>query len=70
MTSLGVYYSYAKIPHRRYMEHGLEYITFYVPKNIVPRTICSYPPLVRDKPLGATEFVRLVYYVHVKRRLV
>ena len=32
MKSLGVYYWYVKIPQCGYMEHGLEYIMFYVKK--------------------------------------
>ena len=46
------------------MEHGLEYIMFYVQKHIriAPLAICSNPPLVHDKPLGANAFVRLPYY--------
>ena len=33
-------------------------------KNIaVPPAICSNPPLVRDKPLGAPAFVRFAYSV-------
>ena len=35
MESLGVYYWYVKMPRRGCVEHGLEYITFYVKKNIV-----------------------------------
>ena len=41
------------------MEHGLEYITFYIQNHIAPLAVCSGPPLVRDKPLGAPAFVRL-----------
>ena len=65
MKSLWVYFWYVKIPQRGYMEHGLEYITFYVLKKLhkAPVAICSNPPLVRDKPLGAHAFVGLAYWV-------
>ena len=45
------------------MEHGLKYITFYVQKHIAPLAMCYNLPLVRDKPLAAPIFVRLVYFV-------
>ena len=34
------------------MEHGLEYITFYVKKHITPQAISSTSPIGREKPLG------------------
>ena len=43
------------------MEPGSKYITFYVEKHIAPFTICYNQPLVRDKLLGASAFVKLVY---------
>ena len=46
---------------RVYMEHGSKYITFYVQKHIAPLAMCYNPPRVRDKPLGAPAFVKLVY---------
>ena len=49
------------------MEHGLKYFTFYVNKYIAPLAIMFYNlPLVRDKPLGAPAFVKLVYWVLTK----
>ena len=60
---LGVYYWCVKIPQCRYMEHGLKYITFYVKKHITHLAMCYNPPLVRDKPLGAYAFVKLVYWL-------
>ena len=44
-----------------YMEHGLKDIAFYVKKHITTRAVCYSFPVVRDKPLGAPAFVRLVY---------
>ena len=46
------------------MEHGLEYIKFYVKKHVVPLAVCSGIPLVRDGPLGETAFVRLAYWLY------
>ena len=43
------------------MEHGLNYITLYVQKHIASLAMCYNPSLVRDKPLGAPIFVKLVY---------
>ena len=43
------------------MEHGLKYITFCVQKHIVAPAMGYNPPLVRNKPLGAPAFVKLVY---------
>ena len=39
-------------------------IMFYVKKYMAPFAVCSGPPLVRDKLLGAPTFVRLAYYDH------
>ena len=47
-------------PQCRYMEHGLEYIPFYLKKHMASLAICCNP-LVRDKPLGVPEFVILLY---------
>ena len=44
------------------MEHGFKYITVYGQKHIAPLAMFNNPPLVRDKPLGAPAFVKLVYY--------
>ena len=38
------------------MEHGLEYITFYVKKHMAYLAVCSGPLPVRDQPLGAPAF--------------
>ena len=38
------------------MEHGLEYITFYVKKHMAYLADCSGPLPVRDQPLGAPAF--------------
>ena len=54
-------YWYVKIPLCEYMEHGLEYITFYVQKHMASLQVCCGLPLVRDKPLGAAAFVKLAY---------
>ena len=43
------------------VEHGLEYIMFYVQKHIAPLAVCSGFLLVRDGLLGASTFVRLAY---------
>ena len=45
MKSLGVCYWYVKIPQCEYMEHGLEYITFYVQKHMAPLAVCSGSPV-------------------------
>ena len=41
---LGVCYWYVKMPQCRCVEHGLQYITFYVQKHIAPLAVCSGPP--------------------------
>ena len=61
MKSLGVCYWYVKMTQCRYVEHGLEYITFYVKKQ-TPLAVCSGPPLVRHKTLGAPTFVIFAYW--------
>ena len=55
-------YWYVKVPQCKYMEHGLEYITFYVKKYMASLQVCCGLPLVRDKQLGAPAFVKLGYY--------
>ena len=50
--SLRVCYWYVKISQCGKMEHGLEYIMFYVEKHIAPLAVCCGPLLVHDKPLG------------------
>ena len=62
------------------MEHGFKYITFYVKKkqptkqtnkknpHKAPLAICYNIPLVRDKPLGALAFMRLVYLCKISRQ--
>ena len=63
MKSLGVYLWYVKMPRCGWVEHGLEYITFYVQKHIAHLTVCSGPPLARDGPLGAPAFVKLSHFI-------
>ena len=58
MKSFGVCYWYVKVPQCRYIELGLEYIMFYVQKDMAPLAVCSGTPLVHDKPLGAPALVR------------
>ena len=60
--SLGVCYWCVKIPQCGYMELGLKHISFYVQKHIVALAMCYNPALVRDKPLGAPESVKLKAY--------
>ena len=51
-----------KIPHSRYMGHGLN----LVQKHIAALAMCDNPSLVRDKPPGgAPTFVKLVYTMAV-----
>ena len=48
------------------VEHGLEYITFFMLKNNTTHlAVCSGSPLVRDGPLGASAFVRFAYCPHM-----
>ena len=44
---------YVKIPEYGYMEHGLEYITFYIQKHLARLAVCSGLPLVRQAAMGA-----------------
>ena len=53
---------WAEIPQCGYTEHGLKDLAFYVQKHIASRAMCHNFLLVRDKPLGAPAFVRLVYW--------
>ena len=59
--AIGTYCWYVKIPQREYMEHGLKDMAFYVKSHIAKRTGCYNYTLVRDKPLRAPAFVKLVY---------
>ena len=45
---------------RGYMEHELKDVAFYIQKHIAHRPICYNFLLVRDTPLGAPAFVKLV----------
>ena len=65
MKSFGVYYWYVKMPQCGCVEHGLEYITFYVKKYIAHLVACSGFPLVRNDPLGAPAFVKLTYWLYL-----
>ena len=60
---------YVKIPCCGYMEHGLEYITFYVHKHMTSLAICSGFPLVRDGPIRAPWFVISAYCILVRSAL-
>ena len=62
--SFRVYYWYVKIRQCRYMGHGLKYITFYVQKHVAPLPFCYNLLLVRNNPLGAHAFVRLVCWIN------
>ena len=44
MKCLEVYYWYVKMPRCGYVEHGLEYLSFYVQKYIAYLTACSGSP--------------------------
>ena len=59
---LGVRYWCVKIPQCGYMEHRLKHITFYVQKHIAALEMYHNPGQVRDKPLGASTSVKLVYW--------
>ena len=63
MESFRACYWYVKIPQCGYIEHGLEYIMFYVKKRIAHLAVCFGLPLINDKPLIASAFVRLAYSV-------
>ena len=43
------------------MEHGLEYITFYVEKHMAYLAVCSGPLPVRDQAIGKTP-VRIILW--------
>ena len=60
MKSLGVYYLNVKMPRCGCVEHGLEYIAFYV-QSYAHLKACSGHPLVRNGQLGAPAFVKLAY---------
>ena len=60
---IGVCYWCVKIPQCGYMEHGLKHFTFYVKKYIATLAMCYNSSLVRNKPLGAPAFVKLVCYL-------
>ena len=45
MKSLGVYYWYIKMPRSGYVEHGLDYFSFYVQKHLTHLAACSGPPV-------------------------
>ena len=45
MKSLGVYYWYAKMLPFKCVEHGLEYITFYVQKHIAHLLALIWTPI-------------------------
>ena len=62
--SLGICYWCVKIPQYGYMERELKPITLYVQKRISALTMCYNPGLVRDKPLGVSASVKLVYCNH------
>ena len=51
-----------KHPVRVYGASRLKHVTFYV--HIASLAMCYSPPLVRDKLLGASAFVKLVYYIN------
>ena len=51
------------MPRCRCMEHGLEYIMFYVQKYIAHLVACSGPLLVHDRPLEALAFVKLASWM-------
>ena len=55
MKSIGVYYWYVKMSRCGYVEHGLDYFSFHVKKNIWLPVLD--PLLVRNGPLGAPAFL-------------
>ena len=63
MKSLGYV---TKTPQCGYMEHGLEYIMFYVQKHMASLTVCSGLLPVGDRLLGALAFVRFAYWTLFK----
>ena len=58
--SLGYITDMSKYHKAGYMDYRLKYITFYVKRYIAHLVMCYNAPLVRDKPLGAPTFVKLV----------
>ena len=64
---IGICYWFVKIPQCGCMERGLKHITFDVQKHIAHLARCSNRPLVRDKPLGAPESLKLVYCSYLYR---
>ena len=60
MKSLGVYYWDVKMLRCGYVEHGLEYLSFYVQKHIAHLAACSGTPLVRN---GPPAFLKLAYWL-------
>ena len=62
MKSLRVYNWYAKMPWNGCVEHRLEYIVFYMLKQYIAHLAACFGPLpVRNGPLGAPTFLKLVY---------
>ena len=59
MKSLWVYYRYVQMPRRGCVEHGFEYITFYVQKHKAHLAAFSGSPLIRDGSLGVPAYVKL-----------
>ena len=66
MKSLWVCYWYVKMPQWRCVEHGLDYITFYVIKYIAPLAVCSGPPAGSQQAARGTCIyeTRLLSYLH------
>ena len=60
--SMGTYYWCVRIPQCGYMKHGLKHILFYIEKHPAHRAVCYNFLFVRDKPLGAPTFVKIVYF--------
>ena len=61
MKSFGVYYCFVKMSRCGFMEHGLDYFSFYVQKHLAHLAACSGPPLVPDELLGVPVFLKLAY---------
>ena len=57
MKSFGVYHWYVKMPPCGCVEHGLEYITFYVKKYIEHLVACLGPPA------GSRQTARILVFV-------
>ena len=47
----------------KYHNAGSNKYYVYVQKHIAPLAVCDNPTVVRDKPLGASAFVKLVYCI-------